>query len=205
MSVAIRGRTEERVECFEEIECVRCAVDLVVEVWSLGSVHFSREIWKQRLRIAYAIYVSPSCQNNFTFHTCLVLCTIWIWFINYFAIKMYFRVSSLTEMQTSCCVWVWVEVGHLWWFAGPVQSRQSSTFVIMSILFMRSPWFVKRRNSWMLFTELDFPTVHFFFSRVFYHCSSFILLFSRFGLWLSISRVSRVSWESHGWSWLDKD
>ncbi len=26
------GGTEERVECFEEIACVRCAVDLVVEV-----------------------------------------------------------------------------------------------------------------------------------------------------------------------------
>ncbi len=33
-----------------------------------------------------------------------------------FCNKMYFRVSSLPEMQTSCCVWVWVEVGHLWWF-----------------------------------------------------------------------------------------
>ncbi len=42
-------RTEERVECFEEIACVRCAVDLFVEVWSLGSVDFSRERWKQRL------------------------------------------------------------------------------------------------------------------------------------------------------------
>ncbi len=26
------GRTEEGVECFEELACVRCAVDLVVEV-----------------------------------------------------------------------------------------------------------------------------------------------------------------------------
>ncbi len=25
-------QTDERVECFEEIACVRCAVDLVVEV-----------------------------------------------------------------------------------------------------------------------------------------------------------------------------
>ncbi len=56
------------------------------------------------------------------FHTCLILCTIWIWFMNYFAIKMYFRVSSFTEKQKSCCVWVWVEVGHLGWFAGPVQT-----------------------------------------------------------------------------------
>ncbi len=41
--------TEERVECFEELACVRCAVDLVVEVWGLGSMDFSRERWKQRL------------------------------------------------------------------------------------------------------------------------------------------------------------
>ncbi len=35
--------TEERVECFEEIACVRYAVVLVVEVWNLVSMYFSRE------------------------------------------------------------------------------------------------------------------------------------------------------------------
>ncbi len=168
MSVAIRGRTEERVECFEEIECVRCAVDLVVEVWSLGSVHFSREIWKQILSIAYAIYVSPSCQNNFTFHTCLVLCTIWIWLINYFAIKctseflhwLRCKRPAVFESESKLVTCDGLQVQFR------VDSLQHVS-LYRYCLWLRSPWFVKRRNSWMLCTELDFPTVHFFFPRVF--------------------------------------